>query len=685
MELPTADAVRGDFNNTRIDYFGRSTRFFKDGDAFRVTTDNAEGQPETFTIAYTLGYHPLQQYLVDVGHGRLQALPFAWDTRERKEGGQRWFHLYAKEHVTPENPLFWTRPLQNWNHMCGDCHTTGFRKNFSADAERFDSTWNELGNGCESCHGAGSFHVESRRTKESHRVPNPESRTPNARAEGAQKPGLRALHTQQDQIDQCGACHARRVRIHDTSAEAGLRETMLGTWRPQLPQEGLYFADGQIREEVFEVGSFLQSKMAAKGITCSDCHDPHTAQLKADGNALCLRCHAPETFDTARHYFHQPGTPGAQCVACHMPSRTYMTVDPRRDHRLAVPRPDLSDRLGTPNPCVQCHADRSNAWAAAVIAREVSAKSGAHERPVTLGAAVWPVLHEQSEAAQALRSFIASPANPLLKSAALASMRTPTPEFMSLAKEGLGASEPIVRLGALSAFGALPLPARTPLLVGLTRDPLRAIRLDAAALLVGADRNALTSEQRDGLDAALAEYRESLMRDTDRAESLTGLAALQMADGDIASARASFETALRRDPTSLTALVNFADFRRAQGDEAAGEVLLRRAVALYPESASAHYALGLLHARQKRIPDAVTELGRAVRLAPDDSNYVYVYAVSLYTAGRVDEALATLAGARSRFPANARIGSALVSYCAEKGSAPATSVQSRRICRDIER
>src|SRR5262249_52487820 len=128
---------------------------------FRVTTENQQGKLETFTIAYTLGFRPLQQYLVDVGGGRLQVLPFAWDTRERKDGGQRWFHLYPKENITPANPLFWTRPLQNWNPMCGDCHTTGFAKNFVDERNAFSSQWNEAGNGCESCHGAGSAHIQS--------------------------------------------------------------------------------------------------------------------------------------------------------------------------------------------------------------------------------------------------------------------------------------------------------------------------------------------------------------------------------------------------------------------------------------------------------------------------------------------------------------------------------------------
>jgi predicted CXXCH cytochrome family protein len=670
MEPASGEAVLGDFNDREISYFGRRTRFFKDGGAYRVTTENAHGRPETFTIAYTLGYQPLQQYLVDVGGGRLQALPFAWDTRARKAGGQRWFHLYPRENVTPGSPLFWTGALQNWNHMCGDCHTTGFQKNFVAASERFESRWVEPGDGCESCHGPGSFHVESRR----------------ARGGGPSDAGrLRPLHAQTDQIDQCGACHARRVRLHEAVTGGGLRETMLETWRPELPHDGLYFADGQIREEVFEIGSFLQSRMAAKGVVCTDCHDPHTARLKAEGNALCVQCHAPETFDTPKHHFHQAGTPGAQCVSCHMPSRTYMVLDERRDHRLAIPRPDLSDRLGTPNPCVQCHTGRSNAWAAASVARATGGRPDARALPLTLGAAAWSSLHEQADAAQALQAFIDSPANPVLKGAALASIRTPAADLLAVARNQLAAGEPLVRLGAMSAFNALPSSERTPFLIGLTGDPLRAIRLEAAAMLAGVERNPLTPIQREGLDAAVAEYRDVLQRDADRAESLSDLAALQLAQKNVAAARALFEKALDHDPTSLTALVNFADFHRAEGDDQAGEVLLRRALALYPEAAGVHHALGLLLARQKRIPEAVTELSRATQLAPDDSTFAFVYAVSLYTAGRPDTALSVLAHARARFPANARIGAALESYCTAQRSRQSPTAAAVTICREYSR
>jgi predicted CXXCH cytochrome family protein len=111
---------------------------------------------------------------------------------------------------------------------------------------------------------------------------------------------------------------------------------------PALLEPGLYHADGQIDGEVHEYGSFLQSRMHAFGVACSNCHDPHSAKLRAEGNALCAQCHLPEKFDLAAHHHHLPGSTGAQCVDCHMPTKNYMVVDARRDHSIRLPRPDWS-------------------------------------------------------------------------------------------------------------------------------------------------------------------------------------------------------------------------------------------------------------------------------------------------------------------------------------------------------
>jgi predicted CXXCH cytochrome family protein len=651
MEPADANSVLGDFGDVTFRYFGRETRFSRRGSTFQITTENQQGKAETFKVAYTLGVAPLQQYLVAFDDGRIQALPFAWDARPRAQGGQRWFHLYPDTNVTPADPLFWMRPRQNWNHMCGDCHTTSFSKRFSDATGRFDSRWSELGNGCESCHGAGSAHVEAAQ----HPVP------------GASAQHLvSGLHTQVEQLDQCGACHARRVRLREDS-----HERMHDTWRPELLQDGLYFVDGQIKDEVFEIGSFLQSKMAARGITCSHCHDPHTARLRAEGNALCTQCHDRQTFDNPQHHFHAAGTDGARCVNCHMPSRTYMVVHERRDHRIAVPRPDLSATLGTPNACAACHVEkaRGNAWAADEIARHRSGRRQGPSGAELLGPALWRARHEQPDAIASVRALLADPTVAgLSKATALSALGASAPiEAAAIAEPLLRAADPWSRLGAVEALRLAPDAARTRLLAGQATDASRAVRLAVAPLLGNARAGTLPARARDDVAALLTDYEAWLTANADRAEALIELAGLRRAAGDPVAARAAFERALRRDDTSIVAMLNFADYLRGTGDDAAAETLLRKAGALYPESADAHFALGMLLVRRKEITSGVSELGRANELAPNNSHYAYAYGVGLHSMRQDELALATLSDARTRFPDNAPIQAALRALCADGG------------------
>jgi predicted CXXCH cytochrome family protein len=639
MERADERNVLGDFGGVTFRYFGRETRFSRRGAEFLVTTENQQGKPETFKVAYTLGWSPLQQYLVAFDDGRIQALPFAWDARPREKGGQRWFHLYPDTDVTPADPLFWMRPRQNWNHMCGDCHTTSFSKRFSDATGRWDSQWSELGNGCESCHGAGSAHVEAG--------------LPGASARQL----VNGMHTQAEQLDRCGVCHARRIRLREDASH----ERMHDTWRPELLQGGLYFADGQIEDEVFEIGSFLQSKMAARGITCSHCHDPHSARLRKDGNALCTQCHDRQTFDSPQHHFHAAGTDGARCVSCHMPPRTYMVVHERRDHRIAVPRPDLSDALGTPNACAGCHREKGNAWAADAIAKHRSGRRQGPSGAELLGPALWSARHERQDAAASVRALVANPSVAgLARATALSAIGASAPaEAAAIAQPLLRADDPWLRLGAVEALRSAPDAVRTPLLAGAARDASPAVRLAAAPLLASAG-------PRDDLTALFGDYEAWLTANADRAEALVELAKLRAAAGDSKAARAAFERALRRDDTSIVAYLNFADHLRGSGDDAAAETLLRKACALYPDSADARFALGMLLVRRKEIAAGVSELGRASELGPNNSHYAYAYAVGLHSTRQDDRALAALSAARTRFPGNAQIEAAMQAICSDR-------------------
>lgn len=341
MDVATEESVLGNFNDQTIEHYGITSRMFRVGDQFMINTEGPDGQMADFEIKYTFGVEPLQQYMVELDRGRVQVLRVSWDTVAEK-----WFYLSppdVDDKLDPTDPLHWTGITQNWNVSCAECHSTNLKKNFDIASATWDTTWSEIDVSCEACHGPASIHNEL-------------ASQVSPFWDKHHGKGLAKLKTERniDQINACAPCHSRRT-VLDTEYRPNCNYDDYHSL--QLLTEPLYHADGQIRDEDYVHGSFTQSKMFHNGIKCSDCHDPHSLKLKHSGNMVCTSCHQHPTgkYDTEAHHHHKPGTAGAMCVNCHMPSTTYMAVDDRRDHSFRVPRPDLSTSLGTTNACTQCH------------------------------------------------------------------------------------------------------------------------------------------------------------------------------------------------------------------------------------------------------------------------------------------------------------------------------------------
>ena len=371
MQPVTDTTVLGDFSGAKFTDGDATSVFFRAGKKFMVRTVGPDGKPHDYPVKYTFGVYPLQQYLIPLSGGRLQAFDIAWDTRPRDAGGQRWFALYPGAGDHPHNPLNWTAMDQTWNYSCADCHSTNLRKGYDSTTRTYATTYAEIDVGCEACHGPGSAHVAW--AKHPHDYPNIGS-TEGLTIALDERVGV-TWHTDpatglvsrsrprttDREIEMCAACHSRRTQIHEDYVHG---QPLGDDYRVALLDDDLYFPDGQIKGEVYEYGSFIQSRMFHAGVTCTDCHDPHTATLRVQGNQLCTSCHLADKYDSSRHTHHAVGSAGAQCVSCHMPTRTYMRIDRRRDHSIRVPRPDLSVALGTPNACNECHADKTPQWAA---------------------------------------------------------------------------------------------------------------------------------------------------------------------------------------------------------------------------------------------------------------------------------------------------------------------------------
>src|SRR5215468_2930001 len=399
MDHATEKTVLGDFADASFDHYGVRSRFFRNGVKYLVETDGPDGRLATFEVKYTFGIDPLQQYLIEFPDGRLQALSIAWDTRPKDQGGQRWFHLYPNEEIRHDDVLHWTKLNQNWNFMCAECHSTGVQKNYDAANNRFHTTWAEISVGCEACHGRGSRHVEWARSQRSWFGKDEDPRKGlavflNERDGVTWQPDPKTGNPRRSvdpavtrrEVETCGLCHARRGEFSEDWVPG---QPLSDTHAVSLLARGLYHADGQMLDEVYNYGSFKQSKMFAAGVTCSDCHEPHAAKLRAAGDGVCLQCHTPDRYEVASHSHHGDVTPKVTCVSCHMPVSTYMIVDKRHDHSLRVPRPDLSVKLGTPNACNGCHADKSPEWAASAVAAWFGAERKGLQTYAGAFAAAW--------------------------------------------------------------------------------------------------------------------------------------------------------------------------------------------------------------------------------------------------------------------------------------------------------
>ncbi len=376
MQVADGNSVLGDFANAKFSYAGTTSTFSRRGGRYYVNTDGPDGKLADHEIKYAFGVRPLQQNLIGMPGGRMQALGIAWDSRPRAQGGQRWFHLYPGQNIKAGDPLHWTGLNQNWNFQCAECHSTNLRKNFDSKTGTFDTKWDEINVACEACHEPGSNHVAWAKKEGDWQVLAAGKGLALALDErkgvawmpvaGAGTAKRSAPRTTAREMGMCARCHARASRISDDYVHG---QPPQDTHRLALLEDALYWNDGQMRDEVYNWGSFVQSRMHAQGVTCSDCHEPHSQKLRAPGNAVCAQCHLPAKFDTVQHTHHAEGTPGAACAACHKPPTTYMGVDPRHDHSLRIPRPDVAAKAGAPNACNNCHAKQSAQWAADAILR----------------------------------------------------------------------------------------------------------------------------------------------------------------------------------------------------------------------------------------------------------------------------------------------------------------------------
>ena len=641
MALATNANVRGAFDGRQVKHAGVTSRFFKRGDQFFVNTDGATGKLADFEIKYTFGVEPLQQYLIAMPGGRLQALQIAWDDQKKQ-----WYHLRPNEKTPPGDVLHWTGRYQTANTMCIVCHVTAFERRYDVVTDSFDSRWKEPNVSCQACHGPGEAHVKWAAADETDR--------PQLNAAGAMGLTVRP-HPSDPRATQdiCTPCHSRRSEL---SAVGTPGQPLMDHFLPAVLRDGLYFADGQQgTEEVFVDGSFRQSKMFRMGVTCTNCHNPHTGKLRQPGNALCMQCHASQpnaafpnaagSYDSPSHHFHATGSPGAQCVSCHMPSRVYMGIQSRPDHSLRVPRPDLSTTTGAPNACNRCHTKESSDWAAGKVAQWYGPKrkQGGH-----FGEAFANFRAGKATAAEALVAVIAdSTVSPIVRATALDALRGDTLTGVPIRIAALSDPSADVRVTAVDSLAALEPVRRMEVLGPRLDDPLRAVRMAAVLSLSTISRQQLDAQWLGPFDAAVKEYIAVQSLSLDMPGARLNLAVMYQNTGQVALADGHYRGALKIDPDFSPARLNLAQMLAAQGRIHDAQTVLKEGLIRTPAIGEMQYALGLLLAQDGQTKDCVLALQKAAKLLPMRARVHYNLGLAYQKAGQAKAAEQALLAAAS--------------------------------------
>ncbi len=558
-----AGKMVADFDGTRFEHDGMSVLFDHGGEVPTAQVTEKDGVMTEYDVHSVVGIEPLQQYLFETEPGRLQSFDVVWDTEHK-----RWYHLYPDQDLPPDDGLHWTGPYKNWNARCAECHATGFEKNYDAQTRSYQSHQVEIGVGCEACHGPGSAHID----------------WVNGRVlpEGVNEAGFAMSWGKgqtETEIQQCAGCHSRREAHEQGNPLPGT--PYHEAYNLALLRPGTYHPDGQILDEVYVYGSFLQSKMYAQGVGCMNCHEPHSATLKAEGNGVCTQCHSPagnpdfpslarKDYDTPEHHHHTEDSAGAQCKTCHMIERVYMGVDGRRDHSFRVPRPDLG--LGQ-DACTDCHTDKDQPWATAQI--EGWFPDSNHRGP-HFGSVFAPAMAGQSDSPDGLLAIATDPSQAGIVRATAAYLLQPfgSRQVADATAELLNDDDPLVRANAVTLQRQASPRDQVQRLEPLLSDPLRNVRISAAKEVLTIPPEALTQDQRVLAGQATAEWQGAIANRLDFPETHMVLGGMALTFRNAPAAERAFREVVTLDPQRVEAwpmLVQLAQINR--GPQAAREVV----------------------------------------------------------------------------------------------------------------
>jgi Tfp pilus assembly protein PilF len=608
MLPPNDSTVKGDFNNVSFTADGVSSRFFKKGSRFFINTEGDDGKNHDFEVKYIFGYKPLQQYLVQFPGGRMQVPRLSWDVNKKK-----WFNQYAGQKIPSHDWLHWTGNAQNWNTMCASCHSTNLKKNYDIKTDVYKTSYSIINVSCESCHGGGKAHVD---------FINGDDYKSGKKVAGSYLK-LAKKSSQKEELNTCAPCHARASELNGSHIDS---KEIMDNYIPQIPDTENYHADGQVDDEDYIYTSFLQSRMFHKGVSCSTCHNPHSAKLKRIGNQTCTLCHIPTKYDVPTHTFHKTGTAAAECKNCHMPGKLYMGNDLRHDHSFRVPRPDLSVKYRTPNACSNCHKDKSEK----VLADAVIKWYGPN-RKYHFAEDLIPGSQLNAESEKHLIKLIDNKFVPkIIKATAtfyLGSIPTQTSLNTILAR--LASKEAQIRYRALRSLASFPGDSWRDAVGPILTDEVRAVRIAAADLYITLPAGQVPAQFAKAFSSAQTELLQSLRYQTDFSAGNVMLADYYLKLQDYSNAEKFYLRGLKKDSNMNYALLNLSAAYNSQGKNTQALQALELALKNDSKNERVYYNMALLYNEMNDIPAAEKAFAKAVELKSTNSRVYYNYGLLL--------------------------------------------------------
>jgi len=344
-----------------------------------------------------------------------------------------------------------------------------------------------------------------------------------------------------------------------------------------------YHGDGQVKDEDYVYGSFLQSKMYANGVKCNDCHNVHTLKLKFEGNKLCLQCHVPAKYEAENHYFHEFNTASSLCI--------------------------------------NCHKDKTNQWAANIIEEKFGNKRAPHFSDNLLLSAQ---LHLTNTQRSQLDDFINDLNYPkIARATSIGNLDFTTTEQYKTLLTALKDSSAIVRYNALLKFRILTPQDRLPIALEHMKDSAKIVRIAAVQLMVGLDENTLSGVAKSNFITTRNELETMLFSNADFSIGRLQLGDYYLQKNDVNNAIKHYEIALKKDSLLLPVFSNLATAYSLNKDFDNANKTLDNWILLDLEISRPHFIKGLLNFEQKNDIVAISELKIAIQINPNDTRSLY--------------------------------------------------------------